>query len=377
MARRSLRALILSISTLAVAVFTIAALRTVRDPSSGEPLEIAVLDQAERFAGHQWVYVEPSGPASVLPMPGLPAVVTLLMGDRGSQLWVLRAFAFTITLFVALLILSIVYLETKSWTLGLCAGGLALLGQGLFGGLPGVARPESVLLLLALLGFVALRFTTGVLGALLGAIFLATAFFFHSQAAWFIAAAYFSLALEDNRRLAAFALATGLLVGGGYVFLSHAFGPWFNFAAWDEPWRALRWSGGAALRFAADHLLGKLGICTVVAVLSFAMATRPWYGKCGLWMCLGVAVVLGGLLSTQSAAFESPALLPSVVVLSLLGPLSLQRVARHLAASFDTDERDGEAVILVVLLFQFVVFFSFAPAAGWFRDVLGGWRLGA
>lgn len=363
--RGGLRTLVFLASALSLLLFALVAYESLRGDRPPEPVESALLEQSRRIVGHQAVYPEPSRPTAIAVLPGLPYAMAFLVGVDFPRLWLLRALALTATLFSAAMILSIVMIETQSWTLAVAAASLALIGQGLFGSLPGTARPESIVLLFVLLGFAALRYTSGILGALLGALFLAGSCLFHQQAIGFVLAACVSLALEDRKRFAVFGVTTGLLVGGAYVALSYFFGPWFNFSAWDEPLRALRFDGVEALHFTAGHLLGKLGICTLVALLSFAMSTRPWYGKRGLWIFLGIAAVLAGLLSTQSTAFEPASLLTSTVALCLVGPLALQGVARHLSATFDTDERGGEAVVLVGLLLQFLVFLSLVPTAGW------------
>jgi hypothetical protein len=374
--RRTLRVSILLASLLAVSAFMASAVHSLIGARPADPAETAILERAERIVRHGPAYTSGAGAASIA-MPGFPYLVALVANGDPPRVWIPRALALTATFFVGLLVLVIVSIETQSWTVAVAAASFALFGQGLFCSVPGAARPESIALLSVLLGFSAFRFTVGILGALLGAVLLAAAFFIDQRAAWFIAAAGFSLAVTDRRRFLAFTLGTGILVGGGYFALSGLLGPWFNFAAWDEPLGALRFRPGRALRFAVDQMLGRLGICTLVTVLSFGMSTQPWHGKRGIWMCLGVAAILGGLMSTQSATFDRAALIPSIVALSLIGPLSLHRVARHLSATLDTDPRNGEGVVLMALMLQLVVFGSLARDAAWLSDTIRAGLLGA
>jgi hypothetical protein len=226
------------------------------------------------------------------------------------------------------------------------------------------------MLLLVLLGFFALRLTNGVVGVLLSALLFAGAFFTDLAATWFVAAAVLALVLDERKRLFAFTLTTAVLIGGGYVALSQMLGPWFNFNAWDHPLTALRFSAIRPLHFVGDHLLGKLGVLSLAALLSFAMPTQPWRGKGGLWMCMGIAALVSGLLCTQSTAFGPQSLIASVVVLALVGPISMQRVTRHLAAWPGSSRLGGQGVVLAALTLQFIVFLSCLSPSRWLSGVV-------
>jgi hypothetical protein len=216
-----------------------------------------------------------------------------------------------------------------------------------------------------LLGFAALRTTHGIGGALLAALPFAAAYFTSPQAGVFMIAAVFAAALEGHRRLVAFTCALALLVGGGHVALSQALGPWFNHDMWDGPLQALRPNVVAPLHLVGDQLLGRLGVLTLAAVMSFAMPTAPWRGKGGLWMCMGIAALVAGLVSTQTTDAAPWALLPSVVALSVLGPLSMQRVTAHLSAWPGSNRLGGQGVVLIALALQFLVFLSSAASSRW------------
>jgi hypothetical protein len=282
------------------------------------------------------------------------------MRQFGIHLWVPRAVSLVALLLLACVIGAIVGTECRSWIYALASGSLALIGCGLLCMLPGLGRPEPLMLLLVLLGFMAMRFTDGITGAIVGALLLSAGFFVDQQAAWFAAGAYVAMAIESRRRLVAYAVTLGVLVGGGYLVLSYQFGPWFNFAAWDEPFSALRYSVSGELRYLAGHLFGTLGIFTITVILSFALHARPWYGKGGIWLYMGVAAVLAGLLSTST-----PTLLPTIVALSVLGTISMQRVTRHLAAWGGSEKYGGECVVLAGLALQFFVLCAAIPADFW------------
>ena len=355
-----LRVFIGVLSLLAVATFLFFAMRDIESDNAAHPTEAAMLEHAARMVEGKQVYSEPMGAEPAI-MPGLPAVSYFLIREWGAHLWVVRFVSLIALLLLAGVIGAIVGTECGSWTYALASGSIVLIGAGLLGMIPGLARPEALMLLLVALGFMLMRYTEGIIGAILGAIFLSAGFFVDQQAAWFAAGAYVAMALESRRRLVAYAVTLGVLVGGGYAYLSYLFGPWFNFAVFDGPLHALRYSAGEELRFLSGHLLGTLGIFTITILLSFALHARPWYGKGGIWLYMGATAVLAGL----SATTASQALLPTIVVLSALGTISMQRVTRHLAAWGGSEKHGGECVVLAALALQIFVLCASIPADRW------------
>jgi hypothetical protein len=360
MAQGVLRSFVILLSALAITAFGVLAMRDFDSETVAHPIESATLDHAARLLDGMPLYSESSSAEPAI-MPGLPAASSFFMRQLGTHLWVARGVSLVALLLLACVVGSIVGSECGSLTYALASGSFALLGIGLLGMLPGLARPDAFMLLLVVMGFMALRFTEGLTGAILGGVLLSAGFFVQQQAAWFAAAAYVSLAIESRQRQVAYAITLGVLLGGGYAILSYVLGPWFNFAAWDEPLRALRLSAGSELRFVMGSLLGTLGIFTVTVIFSFALHARPWYGKGGIWLIMGVAAVLAGVTSTTS----TQALLPTLVGLSVLGTVSLQKVTRHLAAWSGSERYGGECVVLTALALQFFVLCAAIPMNVW------------
>jgi hypothetical protein len=348
-------------SAFAIAAFTLPAAQLITGGHPLDPVEAAVLARAEGFAEAGISYQEPSQSAPSL-MPGFPLAVLPLVQTFGARPWEPRALALLITLLIASLAMTIVRLETESWTLAVTSVGFLALGYSLLAAPPGIARPELLMLLLGLLAFLVLRLTHGNAGAVLAAVLCSAAFFCDPQAAWYIAAAACALALEDRRRLLVFTLVVGVLVGGGHVALSWLLGPWFNSSVWGNPLQSIRWNLAEPLRFVGDHLLGRLGMLTLAAVLSFALPIAPWRGKGGLWMWMSMAALGAGLISTQTAGFGPATLVPSLVVLALVGPISMHRVMRQLAAWPGSSRIGGQGVVLTALTLQFIMFLSASQA---------------
>ena len=88
-------------------------------------------------------------------------------------------------------------------------------------------------------------------------------------------------------------------------------------------------------------------------------------------MCAGIAAVFGAAVATQSRAFGPADLLPTVALLSVIGPIMAHRVTRHLAAWRDPDQIGGEAVACAAMLLQFAAVLAAAPLGKWFSAVTG------
>jgi hypothetical protein len=325
--------------------------------------EVAVLTSAAQLAQGAPAYAEPAHSDSPGMMPGLPFAVSPLVRMFGADVWEPRAVALACIAAIALLLLAIVRLETASWTLGVSSVGFLSLGLNLLASPPGLVRPELLMLVLVLLAFLALRLSDGIAGPLLAGLALSAAFFCSTQAAWYVMAAIFAMAIDNRRRLLVLALVLGVFLGGGYVLLSNKMGPWFDVVAWGSPLDAVRWSPEGPLLYVGGTLLGKLGVLTLAAVLSFALPTAPWKGKGGLWMCLGLAAFASALVETQTKGFGSEALVPSLVTLALLGPISMMRVTGHLSAWPGSSRTSGQGVVLAALVMQFLMFFAYAQEA--------------
>jgi len=357
MLNRTLRDLLWLGSFLAVAGFIFIVVRRILHPLGPDPLETMILEHASRFANLQPLYLESQAGAPAL-MPGYPIAVSILVQLFGPQLWEPRVIALVATLATAGLAAMIVRLETLNWTISVSSCGFVLAGYGLLVGHPEVARPEIVMTALSLGAFFALRTFRGITGALAAAILLTAAWMVHAQAVWFVAAAMFYLAYEEQPRLVTFMSGVVVLGGGGYLALSAVLGPWFNYNAWDGAVQSLKFNPGELVRYAGDQLLGRLGPLTMAAVLSCSLPTAPWLGPGGMWWSLGFATVGAGLVATQSSYAGPGSLVPIVVLLALLGPISMQKITRHLSAWPGSSRLGGDGVVLAGLSLQFFMFFS-------------------
>jgi hypothetical protein len=364
---KALRVSLFTMSVLAVVGITWVGVLLVAHPQPIDPSEVAVFEQSDRMMNGMTGYLEPARTSDgAALMPGFPFVVSLIGQVLGPDLWEARALALGSLLLIALLVFWMVRLETQSWTFSMCAMAFVVLGHALLAERPGVARPDTFMMLLVLTGFVVLRLTSGVWGTLCAALILSATFFVDVGVTWFLAAATASLLLDESRRRPLTFMITSLVViGGGYVALSQLLGPWFNFQVIDGPARALRLDGVTPLYYLGSHLLGKLALPTMAVVLSFAMPTPPWRGKGGLWTCMAIGAVVSGLFATQSTQYGRHLLLPGIVALSLLAPVSMQRITGHLSAWPGSTRLAGRGVVLAALALQFVVFLSCVSPAWW------------
>lgn len=319
-----------------------------------DPLEVAILEHATRLAAGQPMFVDPGDvPASEL-MPGFPFAVSGLIRMFGAGLWEARFVDLLATLLAAAAVMWIVRAETKSATLGTASGAFLLLGEAFAAGGPASGHPESLMLLLALVGCAVLRYGSGIPAALAASLALAAACFTHAAGLWFAFAALLHLAVHDRRRLVAYASGLVVFAGGGQVALSIGLGPWFDFHAWDVPFRAMRFEPVGLVHYLGTQVLGTLGVLTFAAVLSFALPTPPWRGAVGIWTWMAFAALGAGIAATQSSIGASSALRPVAVMLALAGPVSIQRVTQHLAAWPSSTRLGGREVVLTALALQFL-----------------------
>jgi hypothetical protein len=238
------------------------------------------------------------------------------------------------------------------------------MGYGLAGGGHyDVSRPDSLMLGTSLLAFTILRFTTRTAAATIAALLLVAAFFTKQHAVWFGIAALLHLALNDRPRLVAFALPWVVGCAGGFALLSLWMGPWFLFYTFDLP---SHWSTIAPLRierYIGGGLLGMLGVLTVPAIVSLGLPDAPWRGRSGLWMFLGLAGFGTGMLATLDPSAWRHVFIPSMMAFSVLGPLSLWRLARTFGPGAAEARGRGAAFALMSLGFVPLIYPLHSEAA--------------
>jgi hypothetical protein len=315
-------------------------------------IEGVMMDHVARLALGQPIYVEPSlSFISLAYMPVFASASALLAHVFGPQFWEPRLLSLLSVMGLTVMIAAIVRAETRSWTLGAGGAALYLAGFGVTGGCYDVARPDSMMLCLALAGLVVLRFTRGVAGACGAALLLSIAFFTKQHAVWFVLAGLLHLAFNDRRRLPAFAVAAAVGCGGGYALLSWWLGPWFRFFTFEVP---SGWSQVSLTRieqYAGHGVLGTLALLSGPALLSLGLPSRPWRGPGGLWVWVGLGAVGTGLMATLDASAYRHVLMPTMVALAVLGPISLHRLLAALAPRPDVFGPNGFACLALALQF--------------------------
>lgn len=359
--RNVLRILLWSASLAALAGYLFPVFHDLRHPRPLDPSERALLIHAERLVAGETLFREPANLASAPVMPGFPLVLAVLVGAFGAQPWQPRAISAAAILACAVLLALIILSETNSWTMSAAGGGVLLLGCGLL--IPPAARgqTEALALLLVLAAFLCMRHVGEIPGALLGALLLAGACFTDSTALPFLVVATLHARVRDTRMLVAFTLGTALCLGGGYIWMSKALGPWFNYQASEALLQSFRFDGPGLIRLLGGELLGTFGVFTLTVVLSFALPVRPWRGAVGMWTWLAIGGVAAAVLASQNLTLESHALLPAMLGLALTGPLAMQRVTRHLSASPGAARFGGEGLMLAALALQFLQLVASAP----------------
>jgi 4-amino-4-deoxy-L-arabinose transferase-like glycosyltransferase len=356
MIARAMRVSVVAVSAAASAIFLFLAWRHLHYPAEMDYIEGVMMDHVVRLAHSRPIYVAPSLDFVALAyMPLFTTVVSLLARVFGPELWEPRFISLLGTLGIVTLAVIIVRRESRSWTLAIAAGGLYLMGYGAAGGGHyDASRPDSMMLFLSLAGLATLRFTTGVRGAMWAALLLTLAFFTKQHAAWFGIAALLHLRWNDRDRFVPFALALVAGCVGGYFLLALVLGPWFMFYTWDVP---SHWSHFSKLRiehYLGGGLLGMLGPLTVPTLLTLALPEPPWRGRSGIWMWAGLGAFGTGMLATFDPSAWRHVFMPSMVVLSILGPISLGRLIDQLAPPESEWRKRAEGLVCLVLVLQIV-----------------------
>jgi uncharacterized membrane-anchored protein len=75
---------------------------------------------------------------------------------------------------------------------------------------------------------------------------------------------------------------------------------------------------------------------------------------------MGAGALAAGLVTTQTAGFGPAAVIPGLIVLALVGPISMYRVMRHLSAWPGSSRMGGQGVLLTALTLQFIMFFAYS-----------------
>lgn len=363
MIARTTRILLWIASSLAIGGFVVLAAMKLGASHPASPAETILLEHAQRLLRGERLYQPPASAFDVPVMPGLPLVASWFMYLFGEGLWAARLVTLLAVLGVAALVLTVVRRETRSGTLGMVSAGLLLAGLSIFTLRQGQASPAPLALALGVGGLAALRFDPGARGVVIAGVLLSAGFFVHPLTLALVAAAALSLFADHRRQCLLFLAVVAVLCGGAYPLLSDRLGVWFNFNAWDAPVAALRFRPLMLLHAIGDELLGRLGVLTISALLAFALPVRPWRGPTGVWMWSAIAVVVLALGATQNLRISPESLIPALVALAIVGPISAQRVTQHLAAWPGSSRLGGQSVVLVALVLQFVMLLAGASAA--------------
>ena len=355
--RSTLRYLLWVASALALAGYVALVWRTLAGGAPPDRTEASILEQATRFASGQPPYSAADG-GGVSLMPGFPMVVSWFVRLFDVAAWEPRVVGMFAALGAASLVGHIVYGETKSATLGATAAGLLLMSQSVATGDTTLARPEVLMLMLAILGCQVLRYTSGIPGALLASLCFSAACFTHPAGLAFALAALFHLRVLDQRRLIAYSIGLAVLVCAAQLELPQSLGPGFNSSAWSAGLQQMRFSPVTLLQFVGTQLLGTLGVFTLATVLSFALPIPPWRGAVGIWTWMAFAALAAGILATQSGHAPGEAMRTTAMILAIAGPVSVQRITQHLSNWPGGSRMGGQSVVLAALALQFVTLFA-------------------
>jgi hypothetical protein len=329
-------------------------------PGPSTPIESAIVQQALRLSSGLTPYIDGMA-AGASVAPAMPAAAALGQALFGSALWTARILTLASVLSAALWLMAIVKRETMSWTYGIAGAGLLLAGYGLLGGPLGAARPEPLMWLLLLICGDSLLRGHGAHGAINAGVFLSLAALTHGAALAVGVLVITQLTARQRSQGLAFASAFAFVYGGAHVLLSLKAGPWYNYASYDATILSLGPQPMSLLRYFGQTLLGPLNVVALATFMAFALPVKPWQGPGGTWACVGGGLLLAALVLTQVRGAGPAVAMLSVMALALAGPLSMQRVTRHLAAWPGSTRVGGQSIVLTALVLQFLVLAAQLP----------------
>ncbi len=355
--KRILQGATWGLALLSVLTYVRVSLLRLTYPLELDCIEGVIMDHVVRLAHGQPIYVAPT--LRFIPlayMPLLMVVSSWITHFFEPAFWQVRLVSFGATVGLMALIGTVIRVETRSWTLAAAGVGAYTLAAGICGQCYDVARPDSLMLFLAFAGLTVLRFTRGTAGAVGAALVMTLAFFTKQHAMLFVGGAGLHLFVNDRRRLIPFAATA--LVGclGGFLLLWGWLGDWFRVFTWEIP---RGWSVVDRMRiqnYLAHVLVGTLGAFFVPVVASLGSPERSWRGPAGLWWFGVLGGVGTGLLATLDPSAYKHTLIPTVVALTMAGPIALGRLAEALDDPKALPGRGyrGVTAVLAVACLQFV-----------------------
>lgn len=288
-------------------------------PFELEWMEGMMLDHARWVLNGHPLYLPPS--LRFVPSIYQPAYVyasAWLMGLLGEGFAAPRAISLAASLGTTLLVVLLVYCETRSRYWAFLAGSLYLAGFRLSGAWYDLARVDALFVFFLVLAVFLARMVPGMGGALAASAALALGFFTKQQAIVPVAALALYYLLRDRRQFAGFVLLWAGLVGGGTLLLNWWSDGWYGFYAYGlAGLRSL--NRRMALDFWRVDVARNLSVAAILGLYYLAAgrarAAAPGPGR--LYACATLGLVGAGWLARVTQSWDN-ALMPVAAGAALL-----------------------------------------------------------
>jgi len=320
--------------------------------------EGAVLDHAIRILDGKPIYTAPSLDFSAFVYtPFYYYVTSVVMKIGGEGLWAGRLVSILSILLSAFLIGKIVRRETSSSMLSVSGAMLFIAFYRLTGFFYDIVRMDSLALCLVVAAiYSALYFRRG---HIIGAIFVALAYFTKQQMLFVWPAIALCFALRDRRQLISFAFLSLLIVVAGTIVLSLSTNGWYRFYTYTIP--SMKASAGfdwqTALEFFRYWMLGSFGFTTLAILIAiFAVRKDAKSARGNLFViiaCYIMATISGAIGFGNPGGYKN-VLMPLAATISIIFPISANIISEGIRKFLDGDRSSNSQISAAIMLLAFL-----------------------
>lgn len=342
-----LRAAMVAMALLFVALFVFVALSRVAYPFDLEWTEGRMVDQVARLVEGKQIYVRPSlefTPIGYTPLYYYVSAMAAKVVGIGYAPLRLVSFFSTLACFAFLFLIA--WRESKSRTAGILAMGLYAATFVISGNFFDLARVDSLMMALLLAGIFTARFCNSIPGVLVTALLLSLAMLTKQTALLLSLPVLLFLLIRSCKQGLVAILAVGLIMGGATLLLDYLHEGWYNYFIFGQKDRGLR--PGKWFYFCFTDMLLPLPIAIAAAVAFLASLAKERQKQQDLifWTLLAGGMILTSLIGKWAYGGVNNNLFPAHAAVALLFALAWSELTRRFR---------NQSIVAMLFLAQFAL----------------------